>query len=360
MIRFFFALLLALVLFLDLAFAERAPTHSAYKVGVILGLTGPASTWSKNSLRALELARDEINEAGGVNNRKIELLVEDSKTEPSRAVAAYQKLVNVDGVRVIVGDVWAHLINPLLPLAERDRVVLISPTVSDDSPDLRGNYFFTMGHRVESVRDAVALFFKSHPSVSRAGILCYDNSWGHAYSRMWRAVAAEHGVEVVGEVCSFSFGDEQRVALTKFRQKKVDVVIAAEWTDQVMRTMREQGLQSLLLGTANVTEALYVRNAHNGAMDGAYFTDWRPNPSYRNRFFNRFGEEPILESQNSYEILRSIAKALALPNGDLVESLREVRYAGVDGLIDFSKGNFVNQSVGGLYQVERGNVVSRN
>jgi branched-chain amino acid transport system substrate-binding protein len=358
MFRKLFLLLLSYIfLHQTIAFADELNAPPTYKIGVILGLTGPAATWSKNSLRGLELAQDEVNQAGGVKGRKFELLVEDSKTEPSHSVTAYQKLVKIDGVRIIVGDIWAHLTNAIHPLSERDKVVLISPTVSDDSPELKGSYFFTMGHRVGSVKAAVASFFKLNPSIRRAGIFCYDNSWGHAYSKMWRAVAAQNGVEIVDEICAFQFGSEHRAAIAKFRQKKIDLVIAAEWTDQIARTMREQKLEAKLLGTSNITEALFVRSSDGDLVEGAYFTDWRPDEIFRTKFINRFGEEPILESQNSYEIIRSIAKALSISDVEIAESLRKVRYQGVDGLIDFSDGAFGNKSEGHLLQVKQGKII---
>ena len=333
---------------------------SSYKIGVILGLTGAASTWSENARMGMELARDEINDAGGVNGHKIELIFEDSKTEAKQSVAAYKKLVNVDKVKIVVGDIWAHLTKALLPLANKDRVILIAPTVADDSEEMQGDYFFTMGHRVSSVHNAVDKFFKINKEVRRVGILCFDNSWGRAYLKMWREVAAENNVEVVDEVCSFGFGDDHRSDITRFRSKKVDAVIAAEWTDQVIRMMNEQKLNAKLLGTSNVTEALKVRNPQSDLMNGTYFTDWRPSNEFIEHFKKKFGKEPMLEADNSYEIFRSIAKALASSDGDMLTAFRKVKYEGVGGLIDFSTGMSANKGIGRLYQVKNRNVVVLN
>lgn len=106
--------------------------NDAVKIGVILGLTGAANVWSENARMGLEMARNEINASGGVKGQKIELLFEDSKTEAAQSVAAYHKLVNIDKVKIIVGDIWAHLTNALVPLTEANRVILITPTVPDD------------------------------------------------------------------------------------------------------------------------------------------------------------------------------------------------------------------------------------
>lgn len=336
----------------------QAEPPEPYKIGVVLGLTGAARTWAESSRRGLELAQTEINQAGGINGRRLELLFEDSRTEPSGSVAGYNKLVKVHGVRVVIGDIWAHLINAILPLAQRDQVLLIAPTVSDDSPELKGDSFFTMGHPVNSVRAAVSDFFERNPTIKRVGIICYDNSWGWAYSKMWEEVAAKHGVTVVGKVCSFGFDQTQRTEIAKFRSKNVDAIIAAEWTDQVLKTMHELHMNAKLLGTSNVTEALFVRSSENNLMDGVYFTDWRPNSEFVDRYKRRFGAEPILEASNSYEILRSIAKALTIFDNDIVGALKTVHYEGVGGPIDFRDGMFANKGVGRLFVVKDGKVAT--
>lgn len=328
------------------------------KIGVIYGFTGAAQAWSENARMGLELARDEINDSGGVGGRKLELLFEDSKTDAAQSVAAYKKLVNVDQVKIVVGDIWAHLTKAILPLANKDRIILIAPTVADDSEEMNGKYFFTMGHRVGSVRNAVDKFFKINKEVHRVGILCFDNSWGHAYLKMWSEVAAKNNVEVVDKICSFGFGDSHRSAITRFRSKKVDAVIAAEWTDQVIRMMNEQKLNAKLLGTSNVIEALKIRNPDNDLMDGAYFTDWLPSKEFIEHFKLKFGKDPMLEADSSYEILRSIAKALASSEEDVLTALKKVKYEGVGGLIDFTAGISANKGIGRLYQIkDRGVIV---
>ena len=327
------------------------------KIGVIYGFTGAAQIWSENARMGLELARDEINNSGGVGGRKIELVFQDSKTDATHSVAAYKKLVNVDQVKIVVGDIWAHLTKAILPLANKDRVILIAPTVADDSEEMKGEYFFSMGHRVNSVRNSVDKFFKINKEVRRVGILCFDNSWGHTYLKMWSEVAAENNVEVVDKICSFGFGDSHRSAITRFRSKKVDAVIAAEWTDQVKKVMKEQKLDAKLLGTSNVVEALKIRNPDSELMNGTYFTDWQPSNEFIARFKVKFGKGPILEADNSYEIVHSIAKALAGSEDIILSAFKEVKYEGVGGLIDFSAGTAVNKGVGRLYQVIDRNVV---
>src|SRR5947207_2511415 len=76
------------------------------KIGVVYGFTGGADAWAEYGKKGVDLAVKEINSAGGVNGRSLEVIYEDSKTKPAVAVSAFQKLVDIDKVDVVVGDVW--------------------------------------------------------------------------------------------------------------------------------------------------------------------------------------------------------------------------------------------------------------
>ena len=166
-------------------------------------------------------------------------------------------------------------------------------------------------------------------------------------------------MEVAEVICSFGFSNDHRAEVAKLRAKKVDAVITAEWTDQVMRMMKEQRLNAKLLGTANMLEAVKIRGA-GSLLEGAYYTAWQGSPEFVEHFKSKFKQDPILEAENSYEIMQSIAKALYNSDGDLLAALKKLRYEGSVGLVDWTGGMAVNYGVGHLYQVRNGNIVLLN
>lgn len=347
-----FALLILLpALFLNF---ECFADEGKIRVGVVIGLTGAAEIWGLNAKRGLDLALDEINNSGGVKGQKIELLYEDSRTTPSGAVAAYKKLVNVDKVRFVVGDVWSFITNPLVPLLDADRVILISPTVMDASVERTSDYFFSMAHRVSSIRKAVEAFFKLNSEVRRIGILCWDDAYGRAHLQLWKEMAQANGVKVVDEICQSDFGNDYRSDITRIASKQVDAIIATRDLDRVLRRMKEQHLQLKLLSTNDIVESVRVRGLSNELSEGVYFTDWQADSGFANRFKARYGQAPMLEAENSYEVLRSIAKALAVSDGDELQALKGIRYDGVGGLVDFTRSMFANYGEGHLYRVKSG------
>ncbi len=115
---------------------------NTYKVGVMAPLTGDAASYGEPARNMYQLAVDEINKAGGVNGKQLELVVEDSKCNGKDGTSAAQKLINVDKVQVIVGGICSGETLPAAPLAEAAKVTLLSPAAS--SPALTGvsSYFF--------------------------------------------------------------------------------------------------------------------------------------------------------------------------------------------------------------------------
>ena len=74
-----------------------------FKIGVMESVTGPGETYGTVAVQAKELAVEEINAAGGINGRMLELVIEDSKCSAQDAITAYDKLTDVDGVKIILG-----------------------------------------------------------------------------------------------------------------------------------------------------------------------------------------------------------------------------------------------------------------
>ena len=132
-------LLLVAALSLACGGASESPP---YRIGVMESLTGPGESYGTVANQAKQMAAAEINAAGGVDGRMLELVVEDSQCSAQGAVAAYRKLTAVDGMRIILGTSCSSAMLGAAPLAEADGVVLFSGLAS--SPDIAnaGDYIF--------------------------------------------------------------------------------------------------------------------------------------------------------------------------------------------------------------------------
>ena len=122
--------------------AGRQADLGPFRVGVMESLTGAGETYGNVAVRAKQMAADEINTAGGVNGRMLELVVEDSKCNARDAISAYNKLTDVDGLKIILGTSCSGAMLGAAPLAEADGVILFSGLASNPDIANAGDYIF--------------------------------------------------------------------------------------------------------------------------------------------------------------------------------------------------------------------------
>ena len=113
-----------------------------FRIGVMESLTGPGETYGTVASQAKQMAADEINATGGINGRRLEFVVEDSKCGAQDAISAYNKLTKVDGLRIILGPSCSSAMLAVAPLAEADGVILFSGLASNPDIANAGDYIF--------------------------------------------------------------------------------------------------------------------------------------------------------------------------------------------------------------------------
>ena len=119
-----------------------AMSDEPFRVGVMESLTGPGETYGNVSVQAKQMAVDEINAAGGINGRMLELIIEDSKCSAQDAITAYNKLTDVDGVKIILGTSCSGAMLGAAPLAEADGTILFSGLATNPDIAHAGDYIF--------------------------------------------------------------------------------------------------------------------------------------------------------------------------------------------------------------------------
>jgi branched-chain amino acid transport system substrate-binding protein len=95
---------------------QQGVTKTEILVGSILDISGPIAALGKQTRNGMQLRVDEINEQGGINGRKIKLMVEDDGYDPEKAVLAAQKLVNQDKVFIVAGHTGTAQNNAAMPV----------------------------------------------------------------------------------------------------------------------------------------------------------------------------------------------------------------------------------------------------
>src|SRR5260370_22135080 len=124
----------------SLASGLAAPAIAAnepIKIGYLPALTGPSSSTGIGINRGTVLAVDEINAAGGIDGRKIELIVRDTQSDPTKAVNAVAELTQRQKVAIIFGPLNSGEALAATPLIARDKVPMLHPCWVDELIDVK-------------------------------------------------------------------------------------------------------------------------------------------------------------------------------------------------------------------------------
>src|SRR5262249_2699117 len=169
-------IVVALVVMLGLVPAGDA--QAPIKIGVIQPLSGPVAASGNYVRMGAEIARDWINARGGVNGRKVELVIEDNKSDPKEAASAAEKLIVRDKGPAIMGAWGSSMTLAAMPKLEGDGVPMIVETSSAATITKRGNPWI---FRISPPSEMEALGLEQYLdklAVKRADFLAVNTDWG--------------------------------------------------------------------------------------------------------------------------------------------------------------------------------------
>ncbi|HEX3017322.1 MAG TPA: ABC transporter substrate-binding protein, partial [Caproicibacter sp.] len=98
--------------------STAAASGDTIKIGVVTPLTGQTSSFGQSAKKGLELLEEQTNNAGGINGKKIQFLIQDDEGKAASAVTVGQKLINSDKVVAIVGPLTSTCANSLAPICQ--------------------------------------------------------------------------------------------------------------------------------------------------------------------------------------------------------------------------------------------------
>lgn len=302
-------------------------------VGVVLGFSGPASFWAAEQRLGIELALDELKKSGN----ELRIVWEDSKTTPTGAVTAFKKLVDADKVKVVVGDVFAFVTEPLIPIAEQHSVPLVTPAFPRAACERGKGWVFTLASQIPDSIEAYEDLLSSL-DIKSVAIITFDDagSWGGAYRDVWLKAAAKLKIEVKEDLALAEITPDFRAIFPKIVRKRPDAILFAHEPLSARNALRTTGFSGKFISTNAVLEVLANRTADKSLVEGVYLVDPVMSPRFVEAFKLKFHKTPVLESHASYEAMHVIAEASRNSGLPLREALRQVKRPGVAGNIDLS------------------------
>ncbi|MYC29838.1 MAG: amino acid ABC transporter substrate-binding protein [Chloroflexi bacterium] len=172
--------------------------REAYRIGVMESLTGAGESYGTVANQAKQMAADEINNAGGIDGRPLELVIEDSQCSAQGAVAAYRKLTDVEGIKIILGTSCSGAMLGAAPLAEADGIILFSGLASNPDIAKAGDYIFRTQISDVEVGIGTGTLLRAD-GISKLATITESTDYAEGVRRTTVAQFEQLGGQVVGE-----------------------------------------------------------------------------------------------------------------------------------------------------------------
>src|SRR5512132_4036835 len=217
---------MVLVSLMLIALALAAPGHSQspIKIGVIEPLSGPVAASGNYVRMGAEIARDWINAKGGIAGRKIDLLIEDNKSDPKEAASAAEKLIVRDKVPAIMGAWGSSMTLAAMPKLEEYGVPMVVETSSAASVTKRGNPWI---FRISPPSEMEALGLEQYVDklgAKKVDFLAVNTDWGRGSIQAFGDMLKKKGVEVGAAEMMEQSATDMNAQITKIKQTGADTL----------------------------------------------------------------------------------------------------------------------------------------
>lgn len=329
------------------------------KIGYNLELSGAVSSYGQTEKNGADLAVKEINAAGGVDGKKIEVIVKDNKSETAEAATIATSLAS-EGANIIIGPATSAASGASIANVTSAGVPMISPsgTQTDLVVNSEGKVqdFFFRATFTDGYQGEIMAEYATKTLNAKKVVLYYDNS-----SDYGKGIAESFQNAYKGEIVStitFASGDKDfQAALTKLKGLDFDALIMPGYyneTGTIVKQARGLGIDAPILGSDGFDSPLFAELATASAANKVYYLSaFVPSASDRAKAFHEaytktYGDEPSMFSALAYDAIYMAAEASkgtknSVEVKDKLVTLKD--FEGVTGDMSIDKDHNVVKSV---------------
>ncbi|MGD9945771.1 MAG: penicillin-binding protein activator [Burkholderiaceae bacterium] len=332
-------------------FVSSAVGQESIKIGIIQPLTGSVAYNGQTFVNGAKLAAAQRNAAGGVNGRKIELVIEDGQCRPANSVNAAEKLVQRDKVVALIGAFCSSATAAVMPVAEKYKIPLLTGVSSKaDLTDKGLQYFFRSAETDRLMSRTFSKILADKLQLKTVAYIGVNDDWGRGGVEDFSKDMQALGVKTVMKEYFDHGTTDFYTLLTKLRAAKPDgVFVAAETQDGsiFVKQFKELGLQTKIFGVGSWATADFV-NLAGPASEGIYAAVPYASsiPGERNKVFvdqyaGAYKEKPGKYGAAGYNAVNIMVDAVARAgktDADAIrDALRKTDYQAPNGRYRFTE-----------------------
>jgi branched-chain amino acid transport system substrate-binding protein len=363
--------------------AWPANAQSTIKIGLVQPLSGAFAGAGTDVTEGAKIAADQINASGGVLGKPLELVIQDTKSNPTEAATATERLVGRDKVVALLGASSSTATLAVMPKLIEYEVPMLVETSSSSKITTAGNpYIF----RIAPPSEVEAVVFGrmvKRVGIKKADFLAVNNDWGRGTAEEFSKMLNQNGIAVGLVEYMDQSAVDMSAQLAKIKSSGSDTVFVTTAVEQltlILKQASDLGLQARIISTGGSQNPDQLIQNAGKAADGSwhlvFFAPWSPEATPDAAAAKAFVDEwnkrklpfgGLTSSFRGYDGIRAIAEAIKIAGKADPEAIREafwkLNILGLNGPIKFEKngpaGHESGQSTPNVYlvKIENGKVV---
>jgi branched-chain amino acid transport system substrate-binding protein len=350
------------------ALALAAPAYAQSNEPIKIGVIAEAQAVAGASIpQAAQLAADEINAAGGVNGRKIELVTYDNHSSAAESVRAFQRAATEDHVNAVIASYISEVVLALEPWTGRLKTVMVTPGAASDviTQNIAKDYnnlkytfhgYLTSTSLADQVCAAAKDLLVDDLHMKSAVVMSEDAAWTTPLDAEYIKCLPEIGLKVLDHIRVSPDTTDFTPIFNKIEGEKPDVMITGISHVGVQPTVqwKQQEVPVPMLGISSQATNSSFWNDTNGAVEGVLYQgvsgpDVAVTPKtlpFVNAFKAKFGNFPSYCGYTAYDEVYYIADAIKRAGSTdpdkLVDALEKTDYVGTIGRVQFKGKDSAN------------------
>jgi branched-chain amino acid transport system substrate-binding protein len=309
----------------DLVSAPIARAADPIRIGALTPLTGAGAVYGTRLSRSYQLVADEINKAGGVAGRQIQIFTEDTQSNPDAGVRGARKLVDVNKVNAILGT-WSSAVTlAVAPIAVAANVPQFCVSSSPVISTFKDNDLLYRTAYSQAVIAGVYALSARKLNFKTAGMLILNNPYGIGLGDSFPAQFEKAGGKIVGKVVYNPNQSSYRSEIQQALAGKPDVILFGGYTPdgiQVFKEWFQLGLGGAWMGPGFAFDQNFIKGIGPQASEGIVVVEGAPNTAssaYQNAnklYKAAHGEDADFFVAMGYDHLMAVALAILAAKGD--------------------------------------------
>ncbi|MEI8328362.1 MAG: ABC transporter substrate-binding protein [Candidatus Taylorbacteria bacterium] len=310
---------LAIIIIVIISVIKRSPVPQAnanpIKIGAVLSLTGDAAPWGEYGKNGINLAVKQINAAGGINGRQVQVVIEDDHTDGKQGVSAWNKLVTVDGVQGVIGGVFDFTAQPLIPLALSSNIPFISPSNFRivGGFDLNDQSFVMLTDFNKTILKLQPYIASS--SVKKLAVVHFKSTFGGEIAKTLDGVMKDIGRGGIIDTPYNQIGNNDfKTIIIKLKSQGVDGVFLDMVANDplIFLTQAKQlGFMPTVI-TYNGALDAFANETDKSPLDNAVILNWEiTTPQFTDLYQKEYGIPPTKSADKYFDAVYVMASSLA-------------------------------------------------